>query len=187
MSIEEVLALFGVTKTPEEVKEIIKERKIFVGEGEFIPKSRFDEVNTQVKDIKTQVEERDGQIATLKASAKGNDELTKKIEELEASNKKASEEYANRLAEFKLGSAIDQELLSAGARDVKAVRATLDLTDITLDKNGKVQGLSELVDNSKKDKSFLWNLDKSKDEAGKGIDKQSKTTESEWADMRKIR
>ena len=38
------------------------EKKYFFGEGEFIPKGRFDEVNNQVKDLKTQITERDKQL-----------------------------------------------------------------------------------------------------------------------------
>ena len=49
---------------------------IFFGEGEFIPKSRFDEVNNQVKDHKNQIAERDKQLEELKKFAKGNEELT---------------------------------------------------------------------------------------------------------------
>ena len=39
-----------------------KANHIFFGEGDFIPKGRFDEVNNQVKDYKTQVTDRDKQL-----------------------------------------------------------------------------------------------------------------------------
>lgn len=39
MTLIELLALFGIQKNDIEIKEIVGERKGFVGEGEFIPKS----------------------------------------------------------------------------------------------------------------------------------------------------
>lgn len=186
MTLKEVLAMFGVTQTDEEIKAKVGDRKIFVAEGEFVPKSRLDEVLTQNKEITDQVKDREAQITNLKASAKGNEELTKKIEELEATNKKASEDYELKLATYKLDSAIDQELASAGARDVKAVRATVDLSEVKFDKNGKVSGLTEIIDESKKNKEFLWNVDRSNDHAGKGREKEN-GSKDEFDEMRKIR
>jgi len=185
MTLEEFLGLLGIDA--EEAKKKIGDKKIFVGEGDFVPKSRLDEEIAKVKDYKTQVEEREKQITDLKANAKGNEELTKKIEELEANNKKANEEYEAKLAKYKLDSTIDQELLSAGAKNVKAVKACLDLENVKFDKDGKLTGLNELIEASKKDSDYLWNIDTSKDKGGKKPGSGDGGSADKWDDMRRIR
>ena len=186
MTLEEFLGLIGVDV--EEAKKKIGDKKIFVGEGDFVPKSRLDEEITKVKDYKSQVEEREKQINDLKASAKGNEELTKKIEEVEANNKKAREEYDAKLAQYKLDSTIDQELLSAGAKNVKAVKAVLDLTNVKFDKDGKLTGLNELIESSKKEADYLWNISKEQDKGGKKPgDGGGKGSADQWDEFRKIK
>ena len=49
----------------------------------FIPKARFDEVNTAKADLEKQVADRDKQLKTLKDEAKDSEVLQAKITELE--------------------------------------------------------------------------------------------------------
>ena len=53
----------------------------------YIPKSRFDEVNTAKADLEKQVVDRDKQLKTLKDEAKDSEALQNKITELEETNK----------------------------------------------------------------------------------------------------
>ena len=54
---------------------------VLAGYKDFIPKSRFDEVNEARKNAESLVAERDKQIEGLKVSAGSTDELKKQIDE----------------------------------------------------------------------------------------------------------
>ena len=79
--------------------KLAQDKKYFFGEGEFIPKGRFDEINNQAKDYKSQIAERDKQIEDLRKSVSGNEELAKRLNELTEANKKQKEEYEKQLAQ----------------------------------------------------------------------------------------
>lgn len=132
------------------------EKKYFFGEGEFIPKGRFDEVNNQNKELKTSLAERDTQLADLGEKAKGHEELTKKINELTETNKKLSEEYEAKIAAREREYAIDGELSKIGAKNLKAVKALLDNEKIVV-KDGQIVGLNEQIETIKKSDAYLFN------------------------------
>lgn len=94
---EKFLEMLG-TDLANQVKAKIGDAKFFIGEGEFIPKGRFDEVNNQVKDYKGQIAERDRQIDTLSKNAKGNEDLLKQIEDLKATNAKNISDYEAKIS-----------------------------------------------------------------------------------------
>ena len=121
------------------------EKKYFFGEGEFIPKGRFDEVNNQVKDLKTQITERDKQLEDLKKAAANNDELKKKIDELTDLNKKTREEYEKKIAEKEYEYEFEKSLSAAKPKDVKILKALIDQSKVTY-KDGKFYGLSEQIE-----------------------------------------
>lgn len=132
------------------------EKKYFFGEGEFIPKGRFDEVNNQNKELKANLAERDNQLKDLGEKAKGNEELTKKIAELTETNKKLSEEYEAKIAAREREYAIDGELSKIGAKNLKAVKALLDDEKIVV-KDGQIVGLNEQIETIKKNDAYLFN------------------------------
>ena len=121
------------------------EKKYFFGEGEFIPKGRFDEVNNQVKDLKTQITERDKQLEDLKKAAANNAELKKKIDELTDLNKKTREEYEKKIAEKEYEYEFEKSLSAAKPKDVKILKALIDQSKVTY-KDGKFYGLSEQIE-----------------------------------------
>ncbi|MDD4000723.1 MAG: phage scaffolding protein [Bacilli bacterium] len=118
------------------------EKKYFFGEGEFIPKGRFDEVNTQVGEYKTQLADRDKQLKDLSDKAKGNEELTKQIEGLRTENQKKVDEYEAKLSKQAYDFAYNTELNSIGAKDVKVLDALIDKEKIVF-KDGKFTGLND--------------------------------------------
>jgi hypothetical protein len=156
MDLKELCATIGVDPKEAETKLGDKAKTLFIGEGEFIPKSRFDEINNQVKDYKAQVTDRDTQIATLSKSVKGNEELTKQIADLQAQNTKATQDYEAQLHARDLEYGINTELLKANVKNAKAVKALLDSSKISV-KDGTVTGLSEQIEAIKKSDSYLFN------------------------------
>ena len=120
-------------------------------------KSNTTQLETQIEDLKNQLSDRDTQLKDLKKSVKDHEGLTNKITELEDANKKASEEYENKIATIQKTHAIESGVRDAKAKNVKAVMALLDADKITL-KDGKVEGLVEQLDALSKgeDTSFLF-------------------------------
>lgn len=123
-----------------------------------IPKHRFDEVNEEKKELKSQLDERDAQLKELKARASGNEELTAKITELEKLNKTTKEEYESKMNALRKETAIELLLKDQKAKNVKAVKALLDLEKVNLD-GDKLIGLEEQLKGLKESDSYLFGED----------------------------
>lgn len=103
-------------------------------------------LRTEVAGLNNQVKDRDKQLETLKASVGDNEALTKQIADLQAENTKAKENHESEMNQLKIDFAVEKALTGAQAKNVRAVRALLDLTDAKLDKDGNVKGLKEQID-----------------------------------------
>lgn len=116
-------------------------------------------LQTEIDGLKTQVKDRDKQFEALKASAGDNEALTKQIADLQAENVKAKESHESEMNQLKIDFAVDKALTGANAKNVKAVKALLDLADAKLDEDGNVKGLKEQIDKlaAAEDTKFLFN------------------------------
>lgn len=119
--------------------------KVIEGFGQMIPKSRFDEVNQAKKQADELLEQYKQQIEQLKQTAQGSEELQQQITDLQNQIEQTKTEYENQLKQTKIDNAIDLALTNAKAKNLKAVKALLDLDGIELDENGNVKGLEEKV------------------------------------------
>lgn len=137
--------------------KLAKDKKYFFGEGEFIPKGRFDEINNQAKDYKSQIAEREKQIEDLRKSVSGNEELTKRLNELTEANKKQREEYEKQLQQKEFDYAYKLALEKAGAKDPKVLDALIDKTKLVY-KDGNLSGLQEQVEALKKSHDWVFNI-----------------------------
>ena len=128
----------------------------------YIPKTRFDEVNTAKKKAEEDVKNRDKQIEELKkVDAEG---LKAKIEELQAENKRVQKENEEELARLKLSNAL--KLAITEAHDTDLVISQLDTSKIKLDENGTLTGLDEQLKTLKEAKSFLFKQDSNTPQGG---------------------
>jgi hypothetical protein len=171
-----------------QINEKSKDFKIDVAEEKFIPKAKFDEANSLVKDYKEQVAQRDLQITQLGEKAKGSEELTAQINALKEANEKAKADYDSKILAREKDYYIDGQLVNAGAKNVKAVKAILDLESLEY-KDGKISGLDELIKSTKEKEAYLFSVDKSKDEAGgkPGTGKKASTIEGQFEQFRKMK
>jgi predicted nucleic acid-binding Zn-ribbon protein len=103
-------------------------------------------LETEVSGLKAQVSDRDKQLETLKVSAGDNETLKQQIADLQTENTKAKETHESELTQLKVDFAVEKALTGAKAKNIKAVKALLDLTDAKLDKDGNVKGLSEQIE-----------------------------------------
>ena len=114
-------------------------------DGNFVPKSRFNEVNTELKKAKEAISERDGQLETVKKSVGDADELRKQIEQLQKDNKAKDESHSAEIKRIRIESALDKALADAKAKNLKAVKALLELGDAEIGEDGTIKGLDAKI------------------------------------------
>lgn len=127
---------------------------------EFIPKTRFDEVNTENKTLKTDIATRDTQLETLKNSTGDVEALKKSITDLQTQNATDKANYEAQVKQMKIDSAVERALIGAKAKNVKAVKALLDLDKAELE-GENVKGLNEQLKKlqESEDSKFLFNTE----------------------------
>lgn len=137
------LEAMGLTK--EQVDNIMKINGEDIENAKSSSKSEMENLKVENATLTTQVKERDSQIDQLKKSAGDNAELQKQIETLQADNKAKDEAHAKELTRLKLDTAVEKALTDGGAKNVKAVKALLDLSDAKLSDDGTVKGLADQI------------------------------------------
>ena len=126
---------------------------------DYIPKSRFDEVNDAKKNAEALVKERDKQLEDVKKSAGDNEELKNQITQLQEDNKAAKQKYEADIKKMQIDNAVKTALKDAGAKNVKAIMALLkDLDKAELAEDGTVKGLAEQIQELQKSESYLFNI-----------------------------
>lgn len=117
-------------------------------------------VQAEVDSLKSQVKERDKQLETLKANVGDNETLKEQIAELQTENATAKKTHETEMNRLKVDFAVEKALTGANAKNVKAVKALLDLEDAKLDKEGNVNGLQEQIDKllAADDSKFLFEV-----------------------------
>ncbi len=135
----------------------------------YIPKARFDEVNTAKNTAEALVKERDGQIETLKNSAGDVTELKKQIETMQNDNKAKDEAYAAEIKKLKTDNAVKSALVNAKAKNEVAVMALLkDLDKAEFNDDGTIKGLDEQITAIKKSDAYLFETNEPKKTQVKG-------------------
>ena len=107
----------------------------------FIPKARFDEVNETKKELEQQIQERDNQLKELQKKAKGNEELEKRIQELQEANKVTKEQYEAKIREMTINAAIQSKLTDAKYPDLLLTK--FDRSKLSIAEDGTVLGIDE--------------------------------------------
>ena len=134
--------------------------KVYQGslKDKYIPIERFNEVNEEKKELRTQLDERDTQLKDLKKKAEGNEELTKQIEQLQEDNKAKEKEYKEKIAKINKDNAIERALSKPelGVQDIEVVRMLLKDDAITLNEDGELVGVKEQIETLQKEKAYLF-------------------------------
>ena len=123
-----------------QVTEKLGDKKIMVDDGNFIPKSRFDQVNQAKKELEVQLKDRDTQLAELSKNNKDNENLLNQIKDLQALNKQTTTDYENKINQMQFDYALDGALTNAKSKNNKALKALLDMNSIKY-QEGKLEGL----------------------------------------------
>ncbi|POZ56432.1 hypothetical protein LYSIN_01215 [Lysinibacillus sphaericus] len=149
MNKEQLIAL-GLTE--EQAQQILD------GFGTMVPKSRLDDKIQELKTANDTIAERDTQLQTLQTKATGNEELQTEITRLQQENATVKAEHEAELQKRDFNYALDSALRDAKAKNVKAVRANLNLEAIKLD-GDKLLGLDEQLTALKASDDYLFTLE----------------------------
>lgn len=150
--------LIGMGLTEEQAKKVIDE----IVDGNYVPKSRFNEVNEENKTLKQSVADRDKQLEDLKKSSGDNAELKKQIETLQKQNADQKKAHDTEMAQLKLDNAVDAALTVAGAKNAKAVKALFDMSKVKLGEDGKLTGWDEQLSAVQKSDAYLFEVKQQK-------------------------
>jgi len=147
--------LFDDETIQKAVEEALGDTHVIVEEKDYIPKAKFDAARDEIKTLKQQVSDRDDQIEALKKDTETTDDLKARIEELQEQNTQAQSEYEERLQGQKLDYEVEKALIAADAKNVKAVKALLDLDEVKLTDDG-LKGLDAQLKELQESDSYLF-------------------------------
>ena len=147
-----------ILKDVENSEEIIKNIKKGIGE-KFVSKEDFNNKNNEVKDLKDQLDDRDRQLESLKKV--DPKQLQEEIETLKESNANKQAEFEKKIHTIKVESALDKALLSSGAKNIRAVKALLDIDveNVKLDQSGNLENILTLIEGIKTSDPYLFESD----------------------------
>jgi phage minor structural protein GP20 len=147
-----------ILKDVENSEEIIKNIKKGIGE-KFVSKEDFNNKNNEVKDLKEQLADRDRQLESLKKV--DPKQLQEEIETLKESNANKQAEFEKKIHTIKVESALDKALLSSGAKNIRAVKALLDIDveNVKLDQSGNLENILTLIEGIKTSDPYLFESD----------------------------
>lgn len=152
MTLKELLQKLGIAE--DKIESATQEFKTFL-DGEYVPKSRFNEVIAEKKNLETTVADRDKQLKTLKDSEGDITTLKDKITKLQAENKANALKAEQDLKNLKISTAV-QLAIGDTAQDAELVANLIDKSKLILGEDGKVTGLNEQLKELKTNKSFLF-------------------------------
>lgn len=121
----------------------------------YITKTRFDEVNTQLGESKATNTKLTKDLTAATKGAKTQEELTATIEKLTADNEAAKTKYEADIAARERSYLVDQALSGSKPKNLKAVKGLLNLDDVQV-KDGKLVGLDTQLEALKKSDSYLF-------------------------------
>ncbi|EIT2811471.1 phage scaffolding protein [Enterococcus faecium] len=117
--------------------------------------SRVSTAEQQATQYQEQLEKNQNELNDFKANAKGNEDLTKQLEDLQSRFDEIKTSSEQQIADLKKSSAIDLALTQAGAKNIKAAKALLDSKSLELTDEG-LKGLDEQLAALKESDSYLF-------------------------------
>lgn len=111
----------------------------------YVAKDQFDQVSGQAAELNKQLDE-------LKKAVKGNDELTKTIEDLQKKNT----DWEAKFKDGMLVNAVKLAAIKANARDAGDVLSLIDKGKLTLKDDNSVDGLDDQLKALKDTKAYLF-------------------------------
>lgn len=125
------------------IDKILDENSADIGKA----KADLEAVTSERDKLKNDLVDRDKQLEGLKNSTGDLEGMKKKIADLQAENKTKDQAHAAELKQLKIESAVSAALSAAKAKNVKAVKALLDLDPekVEILEDGTIKGLDKQI------------------------------------------
>lgn len=117
--------------------------------------SRVSTAEQQATQYQEQLEKNQNELNDFKANAKGDEDLTKQLEDLQSRFDEIKTSSEQQIADLKKSSAIDLALTQAGAKNIKAAKALLDSESLELTDEG-LKGLDDQLAALKESDGYLF-------------------------------
>ena len=180
---KEYLLKLGLT---EEQADKVVENIGKIVDGQYVIKSRFNEVLQEKKNLETQLTERDSQLQKLQQSEQATEKLKEQITQLQNDNKLNAEKAAKELALERKSNAIKLELMNQ-VHNPDLVMKMLNMDDIMMTEEGTIKsGLKEAIAGLKKTDSYLFKDVKLSENKPEPFVKGAKPKDGESTDYSKL-
>lgn len=126
-----------------QVSEKLGDKKLIVNDGSYLPKSKFDEKNDEVKLLKEKVSSLEKTAKDTETLLKDNEELKAKYSTLSEQSKKDIEAKDKQISHITKKTALSKSLQEKGARYPDLLIKELDLDKVELD-GDNVKGFDDL-------------------------------------------
>lgn len=116
-----------------------------------VPRSRLNDKNAEIDELKAEITNRDEQIAKLQDSVKDDSELQKELDELKDKNA----EWQTKYQELQLNNAV-KLAVAKDANDADDILAFINKDELELQDDGNVKGLDKAIESLKESKPYLF-------------------------------
>lgn len=116
-----------------------------------VPRSRLNDKNAEIDELKAEITNRDEQIAKLHDSVKDDSELQKELDELKDKNA----EWQTKYQESQLNNAV-KLAVAKDANDADDILSFINKDELELQDDGKVKGLDKAIESLKESKPYLF-------------------------------
>lgn len=116
-----------------------------------VPRSRLNDKNAEIEELKAEITNRDEQIAKLQDSVKDDSELQKELDELKDKNA----EWQTKYQESQLNNAV-KLAVAKDANDADDILAFINKDELELQDDGNVKGLDKAIESLKESKPYLF-------------------------------
>lgn len=116
-----------------------------------VPRSRLNDKTEEIKDLQTEIENRDKQISQLEKSVKDESEIQKELEQVKQQNA----DWQNKYQQSQLNNAI-KLAVAKDANDADDVLTLLNKEGLELQDDNTVKGLDDAVNQLREAKPYLF-------------------------------
>ncbi|PTK83185.1 hypothetical protein BUZ16_07500 [Staphylococcus haemolyticus] len=116
-----------------------------------VPRSRLNDKNAEIEELKAEITNRDNQIVELQNSVKDDSELQKELEEVKQSNA----EWQDKYKQSQLNNAV-KLAVAKDANDADDILAFVNKDELELQDDGTVKGLDKSIETLKESKPYLF-------------------------------
>ena len=115
------------------IMEKLGDKTLNINDGSFIPRDRLNAKTEENKELTDRLAERDKQLKEIGVKVTDNDELSKRILELQGVNETQKTEYEGKISKQALENAFDKKMAALTPKNAKAAKALFDMAKISLD------------------------------------------------------